>query len=181
MASISSWRFVKKLSFDNAFWGHVYPELITEELLEKVFSRCRRFLTHVDLNNIPKHINVYAVIEMIIKHCPNIEHFEASRVKLNTTLVKNIGRKHHNLVSLSIGKTTNFIDEALYVLFENNQSLKRFCVTNNKYVEGECFKKLNHESIEEIMLENCPSTALLENLNVSILKLILVLQNYCKR
>ncbi|OXU20787.1 hypothetical protein TSAR_007287 [Trichomalopsis sarcophagae] len=165
--SLDSWRSFKILNFESECWGFNNPETLTKlnrRIFKKVLNRCGNFLTSIEFTDSTDRLGPN-ILNSVASFCPNIQHLDASDLEVSPWSLRVISEKCNKLVYFAVGNCTDDCDYELSLIFESNRELKRLCVYSNFEVTGSCLKKLNGDTIESIIFENCPSISL-EHFNV---------------
>ena len=136
------------------------------KILKKVLNRCGQYLTRIEFLN-TKRLGSN-VLSGVAHYCPKLRCIFIPEIDVAPWTLEVLAQKCNEIVSFTMGDTTDPCEHELSVFFEKNQQLKHLVLYCNFGVTGKCLRKLNAEKIESIVFENCPSICL-KNFNVSSL------------
>lgn len=153
--SQKSWYNIKKLELTNSVWGFssdVKLKQINTIILDKVLSRCGRFLNeiHLDKTFCEGRESALAAIGSL---CPNIETIDVSCLQVPSVGITPLINNCHNIKKLSLDCICLF-DTDLDKLFKVNNKLQYLKLVDIK-ISGKCLSYLPSDTIEEIIIERC--------------------------
>ncbi|KAJ8680051.1 hypothetical protein QAD02_015838 [Eretmocerus hayati] len=162
VVSEESWHDFKQLDFVNESWGFKRPSRmkhVTIKILKKILRRCGQHLIDIEFAESHEKLGPF-VFKTIANYCPNIQNIYAPNLDISPSSIKVLATKCNKISSFAIGDCTSPCDSELSLLFENNRQLKELYIYSNFEITGKCLSKLNHDSIETIVFENCPAIKL---------------------
>lgn len=156
--SQESWCTMKRLDISHFTWDHVWGKPIIYHIstgvLRKVLMRCGRFLTQIDLTEVPNYLGV-GTLSMIAKFCPNLTNIDVSALPICTmglyTLLKNCKK----ITKLSLGASTHVLDSDLKSVFKEYKDLNHFTIRSNPDILGKCLSSLPARTMRTLIVNQC--------------------------
>ncbi|KZC11051.1 PREDICTED: uncharacterized protein LOC107189129 [Dufourea novaeangliae] len=153
--SQGSWHNMKSLDLHNSSWGFL-SETKTKQInistLQKVLSRCGKFLREIHLTNIFCETRESALC-IIGNLCPNLQIINLGYLQVTSTGITSLANNCHNITKLSLD-TICLFDKDLEKLFKANRKLQYLRLIDNN-ISGKCLLHLPPKTMEEIIIERC--------------------------
>lgn len=161
---------MKRLDISHFTWDHIWGKPIiyhiSTAVLRKVLLKCGRFLTQIDLSEVPNYLGI-GTLTMIAKFCPNLTNIDVSALPICTTGLYTLTKKCKKITKLSLGASTHVLDNDLKNVFKEYQDLNHFAIRSNGDISGKCLSYLPALTMRTLIVEQCHNIADVEFSRVS--------------
>ncbi|XP_032673255.1 F-box/LRR-repeat protein 20-like [Odontomachus brunneus] len=156
--SQESWRTMKRLDISHFTWDHIWGKPIiyhiSTAVLRKVLLKCGRFLTQIDLSEVPNYLGI-GTLSMIARFCPNLTNIDVSALPTCTTGLSALLKKCKKITKLSLGASTHVLDSDLKNVFKEYRGLSHFAIRSNGDISGKCLSSLPAQTMRTLIVDQC--------------------------
>lgn len=145
---------MKVLDISHFTWGHPVMSHISTAVLRKVLIKCGRFLTHIDLSEVPNYLGI-GTLTMIAKFCLNLTNIDISALPICSTGLYTLTKNCKKITRLRLGASAHVSDNDLKNVFREYQDLDYFAIHSNNDISGKCLLYLPVQTMRTLIIDQC--------------------------